>query len=138
MRTYDERRVSEEHKLALEEYIKTISNPFDIPVDFVLLDAKENGLTSPVLSGESLYVAGKVEKKPYADVAFGYSFEKLVLYARMEAIMRRVSDTGDSVKEILSFDDDRLRSCYDELSRLSDLINDLELLETAESDGLWL
>jgi nitroreductase len=34
-----------------------------------------------VITGEKLYVAGKVEKGPYADVAFGYSFERLVLYA---------------------------------------------------------
>ncbi len=81
VRTYDERPVSDQHRKDLEDYIKTISNPFGIPVDFVLLDAKDNDLSSPVLSGESLYVAGKVAKKPYADVAFGFSFEKLVLYA---------------------------------------------------------
>ncbi len=81
VRTFDGTPVSDSHRKAIEEYIKGISNPFDIPVEFVLLDAKEHGLSSPVLSGEGLYVAGKVEKKPYADVAFGYSFEQLVLYA---------------------------------------------------------
>ena len=35
----------------------------------------------PVLSGETLYVAGMVKKGAYADAAFGFSFEKLVLYA---------------------------------------------------------
>ncbi len=80
-RTFDEKPLSDEHKNNISEYIKNIPNPFDIPVEFVLLDAKEYGLSSPVLTGESLYVAGKVAKKPYADVAFGYSFEKLVLYA---------------------------------------------------------
>ena len=81
VRTYDGTGISGEHRGLLEEYIKGITNPFDIPVEFVLMDAKEHGLSSPVLSGERLYVAGKVEKKPYADVAFGVSFEKLVLYA---------------------------------------------------------
>ena len=81
VRTYDGAGISESHRRDIEEYIKEIANPFDIPVEFMLLDAKEHGLSSPVLSGEELYVAGKVEKKPYADVAFGYSFEKLVLYA---------------------------------------------------------
>ncbi len=80
VRTFDGRTVSDEHRKDISEYIKSISNPFDIPVEFVLLDAKEHGLSSPVLSGEGLYVAGKVEKKPYADVAFGYSFEELVLH----------------------------------------------------------
>ncbi len=81
VRTYDGNQLSDMHRQVMEDYMKEIPNPFGIPVEFVLLDAKEHGLSSPVLSGERLYVAGKVEKKPYADVAFGYSFEKLVLYA---------------------------------------------------------
>ena len=81
VRTFDSTPLSQKHIKDLEEYTKDIRNPFDIPVEFVLLDAKKHGLTSLVLTGENLYVAGKVAKKPYADVAFGYSFEKLVLYA---------------------------------------------------------
>ena len=81
VRTYDGQMLSEEHRRAVGEYIKDIPNPFGIPVEFKLLEAKEYGLSSPVLAGEELYVVGKVEKKAYADVAFGYSFEKLVLYA---------------------------------------------------------
>ena len=81
VRTFDGNVLSEQHRRDIEEYIRDIPNPFDIPVDFVLLDAKEHGLSSPVLSGENLYVAGKIEKKPYAEVAYGYSFEKLILHA---------------------------------------------------------
>ena len=81
VRTYDGNVISEDHRKDIEEYIKDIPNPFDVPVEFVLLDAKEHGLSSPVLAGEELYVAGKVEKKPYAEEAYGYSFEKLILHA---------------------------------------------------------
>jgi len=81
VRTFDGNPLSSEHLEALKEYANGITNPFGIHVEFVFLDAKENGLSSPVLSGENLYVTGKVEKKPYSDVAFGYSFEDLVLYA---------------------------------------------------------
>lgn len=81
VRSFDGTKISEEHREDIAEYIKDIPNPFDIPVEIVLLDAEEHGLSSPVLSGEKLYVAGKVAKKAYADVAFGYSFEKLVLHA---------------------------------------------------------
>ena len=81
VRTFNGEQLSDVHRKLLEEYVEGITNPFDIPVKFVFLDAKEQGLSSPVLSGEQLYAAGKVEKKPYADVAFGYAFEKLVLYA---------------------------------------------------------
>ena len=81
VRTFDGRPVSTDDRNKLEQYAQSIANPFDIPVRFVWLDAKECGLSSPVLSGETLYVAGIVDKVPYADVAFGHSFEKLVLYA---------------------------------------------------------
>lgn len=81
VRTFDGTPVSREDREQLAQYMEGISNPFGIPVRFVLLDAKENGLSSPVLSGETLYVAGIVEKKEGAEAAFGFSFEKLVLYA---------------------------------------------------------
>ena len=81
VRSFDEKPLSTEDRERLERYIGMISNPFGIPVRFVLLDAKEKGLSSPVLTGESFYVAGIVRKEAYADAAFGFSFEKLVLYA---------------------------------------------------------
>ena len=81
VRTFDGNRIKDEDLSKLKEYIADIKNPFDIPVDFVLLDAEEHGLSSPVLSGEKTYVAGIVKKGEYADVAYGFSFEKLVLYA---------------------------------------------------------
>lgn len=81
VRTFDGRDLRPEDRIKLEEYAETITNPFGVPVSFVFLDAGECGLSSPVLVGEKLYVAGKVEKKPCADVAFGFSFEKMVLYA---------------------------------------------------------
>ena len=81
VRTFDGNPISREDRDKLTEFISSISNPFGIPVEFVLLDAEEKGISSPVITGEKLYVAGKVAKIPYADVAFGYSFEQFVLYA---------------------------------------------------------
>ncbi len=81
VRSFDDKPVSAEDRNRLAGFIDTVRNPFGIPVSFVLLDAKEKNLSSPVLTGETLFVAGKVAKRDYADVAFGFSFEKLVLYA---------------------------------------------------------
>ncbi len=81
VRTFDDRPIGDEDRQKIETYAKDITNPFDIPVEFVWLDAKEHRLSSPVLAGEKLYVAGKVKGQPFADVAFGYAFEKLILYA---------------------------------------------------------
>ena len=81
VRTFDGNPLTEKDRGKIAELIQTIRNPYKIPVEFVLLDAKANSLSSPVLTGETMYVAAKVEKQPYAEEAFGYSFEKLVLSA---------------------------------------------------------
>ena len=81
VRTFDGRPLNSGDRQKLEAFLADVPNPFGIPVEFVLLDAGEYGLASPVITGEKLYVTGKVKKGPYADVAFGCSMEKLVLYA---------------------------------------------------------
>ena len=81
VRSFDGRELQRKDLDKLRMYAADIENPFGIPVEFVFLDAKMYGLSSPVLSGEKYYVCGKVAQKPYADVAFGFAFEKLVLYA---------------------------------------------------------
>lgn len=81
VRTFNGEKLSSGQISELEAFAKDVSNPFGIPVAIKLLDAKENGLESPVIAGETMYAAGVVEKKPYADVAFGYSFEKFIVHA---------------------------------------------------------
>ena len=81
VRTFDGRPLTAEDKEKLCAYIATIRNPYDIPVEFVLLDAKDHGLSSPVIQGEHLYIAGKVPKVEHCEEAFGYAFEQMVLYA---------------------------------------------------------
>lgn len=82
VRSFDGRPLSAEDREKLERYIGSIGNPFGVPVRFVLLDAKEHGLSSPVITGETLYAAAMVERVPQAEAAYGFSFEKLVLYAQ--------------------------------------------------------
>ena len=81
VRTFDGNAVSEEDRKKLSEYIRTIDNPYGIPVKFVMLGAKKHGLSSPVIQGEHIYIIGKVPKVEHCAEAFGYSFEKMVLYA---------------------------------------------------------
>jgi len=81
VRSFDGRELQRKDLDKLRMYASEIENPFGIPVEFVFLDAGMYGLSSPVLSGEKYFVCGKVAKKPYADVACGFAFEKLVLYA---------------------------------------------------------
>ena len=82
VRTFDGRLLDEDTKEKLKSFMKDVENPFDIPVEFRFLDAKEHGLTCPVVTGTNLYVGGKIKNMPNASVAFGYSFEEFILYAQ--------------------------------------------------------
>ena len=81
VRTFDGKPLRAEDESKLLAYMREIPNPYGIPVRFLLLDAKEHGLSSPVIVGESCYVTAKVDRVPHSEEAYGYSFEKLVLYA---------------------------------------------------------
>ena len=81
VRTYDGRELTKEDLDRLSAFMKETANPYDIPIEFKLLDAKAQGLSCPVVSGTNLYVGAKIKRVPHAEEAFGYSVEKLVLYA---------------------------------------------------------
>jgi len=82
VRTFEDTPLSAEHIEKLSAFMREAANPFGEAVEFRLLDAAEHGLSSPVVVGSSLYFAGKIARSPMADVAFGYSFESVVLYAQ--------------------------------------------------------
>ncbi len=81
VRTFDGKGVSPEILNTLKEYSETIKNPYNIDIIFQFHDAKEDGLSSPVLAGEKCYVTAKVKKVPNAAEAYGYSFEALLMKA---------------------------------------------------------
>lgn len=81
VRTYDNRNLDQDIKDRLMSYLNRVNNPFNIPVEFKFLDAKENGLVCPVVNGTNLYVGGKIKNIENASVAFGYSFEAFILFA---------------------------------------------------------
>ena len=86
VRTFDGQALVAEDRNLLSSFIETIENPWHIPVAFKMLDAKEHGLTCPVVVGTDLYVGGKIKNIPNASAAFGYSFEMLVLKAQSMGI----------------------------------------------------
>ena len=81
VRTYENRPLTPEDKLRLEDFSKEVENPYGIRVSFRFLNAEEHELTCPVVTGTSQYIGGKIKNLPFAFEAFGYSFEMLVLYA---------------------------------------------------------
>lgn len=81
VRSFDRKPISPEEREKLLSFTETIQNPYGIPVSFRLLEAEAHGLSSPVLKGDTLYIAATVPDAPHSEEAFGYSFEEMVLYA---------------------------------------------------------
>lgn len=81
VRTYNGEPLSRENCELLAEYAAALEDPYGIPVTFRVLDAEEYVLSSPVIVGAGTYLAGKLRQEPHAEEAFGYTFEKLLLYA---------------------------------------------------------
>ena len=71
VRIYYEHPLREGDLKKLSAFIKKIDNPYGIPVEFRLLDAREHGLSSPVITGERLYVGAKLRRVPHMEEAFG-------------------------------------------------------------------
>lgn len=82
VRTYEETPLNPALVTQLMNYAKQIDNPFHIPVEFKLMDAKRDGLSCPVVTGTNLYIGAKIKQLPNALIAFGYTFEQFVLYAQ--------------------------------------------------------
>lgn len=81
VRTFDKSAVSESVINKIKDYINQVDNPFNVPIEFQILDAKKYGLSSPVIIGADTYVAAKYKKVPMAEIAFGYAFEKFILFS---------------------------------------------------------
>lgn len=87
IRTFDGRPLSEEDRKYLADYVhEPLANPFHVPVEFRLLDAKEHQLSSPVIVEGNTYIAAKVKRAANCEIAYGCSFEKFCLYALSRGI----------------------------------------------------
>lgn len=82
VRTFDATALRSEDAKSIMDYAASVKNPYGIPVTWMLLDAKKEGLKSPVIVGTDTFIAGKLERVPHAEEAFGHSFEQIVLYAQ--------------------------------------------------------
>ncbi|MCR5254818.1 MAG: nitroreductase family protein [Acetatifactor sp.] len=81
VRTFDGRSLDENTIEKLKNIASDAENPYKIPVIFGFFSAAEHDLSSPVLTGEHNYVTAKVTVTKNCDVAYGYSFQKLLMAA---------------------------------------------------------
>lgn len=68
VRTFSGETLRSEDKRKLEEFLKMVDNPFGIPIEFRVLNAKKYGLSSPVIVGAEEYVAAKVSRIPQSEI----------------------------------------------------------------------
>ncbi len=81
VRTFNGEPLRAEDKQTILAFAEAAENPYGLPITWLLLDTKETGLSSPVIVGEDTFIAGKMRREPHAEEAFGYSFERVVLFA---------------------------------------------------------
>lgn len=81
VRTFDGVPLKAEDAEKILAFAEKAENPYGLPVTWKILDAAEQGLSSPVIVGTDTFIAGKMRREPHAEEAFGYSFEKIVLFA---------------------------------------------------------
>ena len=82
VRTYDGKPLTAEDRQKLEDFIAELKNPFGVPIEYRFLDAKRDGLSSPVIVGTDTYLGAKAPDVPNYEIAFGYDLERVVLYAQ--------------------------------------------------------
>lgn len=85
VRTYSHQSLAKEIKGKINDYICTLTNPFNSKVTFKLLESKTaiNSAklgTYGVIKGATDYIGATVKADNFALEALGYEFEKLILY----------------------------------------------------------
>lgn len=63
VRTFDGRALTDEDRKYMTDLLSSLENPWGISIEFFLLNAKQNGLTSPVIIGAEEYIAANKKQK---------------------------------------------------------------------------
>lgn len=82
VRTYNGKPLTAEDRQKLESFISSLESPFGVLIEYRFLDAERDGLSSPVIVGTDAYLGAKVPNVTNYEIAFGYDFERIVLYAQ--------------------------------------------------------
>ena len=80
VRTYSG-TLTKEDKQKLSEYINSLTNPFGVKSEFRFLSSDEHDVSSPVIVGTDEFIAAKVQQAEQFELAYGYDFESVCLYA---------------------------------------------------------
>ena len=114
VRTFDGRALRAEDAEKIMEYASALENPYGLPITWKILNAKEHGLSSPVITGTDTYITGKMKRAPHAEEAFGYTFERIVIFAEaMKLGTTWIAGTmnRDAFEKAMELDDGEVMPC---------------------------
>lgn len=114
VRTFTGEPLTEEIRKQLLDFAQSAENPYGLPIEYRILNAEEHGLNSPVVVGAEYYIAGKIKKAPHAEEAFGYSFEKIVLFAQsigLSTVWIAGTMNRDAFERAMELGDDEIMPC---------------------------
>ena len=76
VRTFDGKAPDKETVMDIMQYAHNVANPYSLPITWKVMSAQKNGLSTPIISGTDAFIAGKLQKVPHAEEAFGYTKER--------------------------------------------------------------
>ena len=118
VRSFTKEPLSSEDMKRIMDYAESIDNPYGIAIWWQLLSARKDKLTVPVITGGDTYITGKMKALKHSEEAFGFSFEKLVLYAQSLGIGTTwIAGTMDrkSFEEAICLKEDEVMPCISPL-----------------------
>lgn len=140
VRSYNGKAIEASVLEKLVDFGKCLDNPFGIDVQIKFLDGEENGLVCPVISGTSLFAGGKVKVSPMANVAFGYSFEKFVLYAQslgVGTVWLGGTMNRAAFEKAMELDSDEIMPCASPLGYAADKMTIKEIMMRKAVKADW-
>lgn len=118
VRTFNGEALRENDAKRIMDHAAAVGNPYGLPIEWRLLDAKKEALSSPVIVGTDTFIAGKMKRAAHAEEAFGYAFEKVVLFAEaLGAGTTWIAGTMDrsAFEKAMELDPDEVMPCVSPL-----------------------
>lgn len=104
-------------------YAQSLENPYGLSISWYILDARKDSLKCQVITGTDIYIAGKMKRAPHGEEAFGYAFEKIVLYALSKGIgTTMIGGTMDrkAFEQAIDLSADEVMPCISPLGYFND------------------
>ncbi len=131
VRSFSKTPLSRKDAERIMKFAETADNPFGLEISWYLLDGEKDGVSSVVISNCDCYIAGKMKKVPHAEEAFGYSFERIVLYAHSIGVGTTwIAGTMDrkAFERAIDLQEDEVMPCVSPLGYPADKMSFRELM----------